>query len=64
MTPVPVKHVQQRAGEQERKRKELHHVRAMLRPQEVSGDQNESREYPAAGAIPAARAFAGVLLVM
>ena len=59
MTSVPVKHVQQRAGEQQRVRKELHHVRSMLSPQEVGGYQREPKEYPAAGATAPARITAG-----
>jgi hypothetical protein len=64
VTAVPVKRVQQRACEQQRKWEELDRVRTMLCPKEVSSDQDETGEYPAGGAVPAARARSGVWVVM
>ena len=44
---MPVEHVQQRAGEEQREGQILHHVRAVLGEQKIPGDQDESQEYPA-----------------
>lgn len=58
---VSVKHVQQRAGEEQDERKELHHVRTMLGEQEVRRDEQERPEHPPA--VTASRREATVVRV-
>jgi hypothetical protein len=48
VSAMPVEYVQQRAGEEKQKGQELHNVGAVLCEQEISGDQDETQEHPAA----------------
>jgi hypothetical protein len=43
---VAMEHVKQRAGEQQHEWQELHDVRPVLGPEEISCDQRKAYEYP------------------
>ena len=63
MATVSVKHVQQRAGEEQDEREVLHDVGPMLGPEEITRDQEKSPENPAASAAAAPRFFRAVMLM-